>query len=154
MSNIEIGRATDGRDTSSDIASSVASSALSAPPRNGGGGVPPHSGSGSFKPYYVAHTKIRTLALLDDRDKGSNWSRWWRWRDSPTTARGARLRRLPSLADGRSTTYGLFLPSVGARSLRILTRHDEENYLEILVEVEGFEPSSPGYAQEVSTCLV
>jgi DNA invertase Pin-like site-specific DNA recombinase len=26
-----------------------------------------------FKPYYVAHTKIQTLALLDDRTKGSNW---------------------------------------------------------------------------------
>ena len=31
-----------------------------------------------FKPYYVAHTKIQTLALLDNREKGSNWSRWWR----------------------------------------------------------------------------
>ena len=36
---------------------------------------------GPFKPYYVAHTKIRPLALLDDRCKGSNWSRWWRWRE-------------------------------------------------------------------------
>ncbi|MCK4786551.1 MAG: hypothetical protein KAV87_22520, partial [Desulfobacteraceae bacterium] len=26
-----------------------------------------------FKPYYVAHTKIQTLALLDDKYKGSNW---------------------------------------------------------------------------------
>ena len=26
-----------------------------------------------FKPYYVAHTKIRTLALLDEEHKGSNW---------------------------------------------------------------------------------
>ena len=34
-----------------------------------------------FKPYYVAHTKIQTLALLD-RDKGSNWSHWWRRRVS------------------------------------------------------------------------
>ncbi|MCK5306885.1 MAG: recombinase family protein [Candidatus Omnitrophica bacterium] len=31
-----------------------------------------------FKPYYIAHTKVQTLALLDDKDKGSNWSRWWR----------------------------------------------------------------------------
>jgi len=37
---------------------------------------------GHFKPYYVAHTKIQTLALLDDRYKGSNWSQWWRWRES------------------------------------------------------------------------
>ena len=40
------------------------------------------SSNDSFKPYYVAHTKIQTLALLDDRYKGSNWSRWWRWRDT------------------------------------------------------------------------
>jgi len=31
-----------------------------------------------FKPYYVAHTKIQTLALLDDRYKGSNWYHWRR----------------------------------------------------------------------------
>jgi DNA invertase Pin-like site-specific DNA recombinase len=35
-----------------------------------------------FKPYYMAHTKIKTLAILDDRYKGSNWSGWWRWRES------------------------------------------------------------------------
>lgn len=34
-----------------------------------------------FKPYYVAHTKIRTLALLDDKYKGSNWYNWRRERD-------------------------------------------------------------------------
>jgi len=39
-------------------------------------------GEKKFKPYYMAHTKIRTLALLDDGYKGSNWSRWWRCRDS------------------------------------------------------------------------
>ena len=27
----------------------------------------------NFKPYYVAHTKIRTLALLNEEQKGSNW---------------------------------------------------------------------------------
>ena len=27
----------------------------------------------NFEPYYVAHTKIRTLALLNDEKKGSNW---------------------------------------------------------------------------------
>jgi len=32
------------------------------------------NGEKKFKPYYVAHTKIRTLALLDDKYKGSNWS--------------------------------------------------------------------------------
>jgi len=30
----------------------------------------------NFKPYYVAHTKIRTLALLDEEQKGSNWYQW------------------------------------------------------------------------------
>ena len=29
-----------------------------------------------FKPYYVAHTKIRTLALLDEERQGSNWLHW------------------------------------------------------------------------------
>jgi len=38
-----------------------------------------------FKPYYVAHTKIQTLALLDSREKGSNWSRWWRRPDTYST---------------------------------------------------------------------
>jgi len=32
----------------------------------------------NFKPYYVAHTKIRTLALLDDEHQGSNWLHWRR----------------------------------------------------------------------------
>ena len=35
-----------------------------------------------FKPYYVAHTKIRTLALLDEEQKGSNWYQWRRREDS------------------------------------------------------------------------
>ena len=34
-----------------------------------------------FKPYYVAHTKIQTLALLDEKHKGSNWYVWRRGRD-------------------------------------------------------------------------
>ncbi len=34
----------------------------------------------TFKPYYVAHTKINTLALLDER-QGANWSKWWRRRE-------------------------------------------------------------------------
>ena len=37
-----------------------------------------NSWQGEFKPYYVAHTKIRTLALLDDKHKGSNWYNWRR----------------------------------------------------------------------------
>ncbi len=35
-----------------------------------------------FKPYYVAHTKIQTLALLDERHKSSNWLHWRRGWDS------------------------------------------------------------------------
>ena len=35
----------------------------------------------NFKPYYVAHTKVQTLALLEEQDKGSNWCQWWRCRD-------------------------------------------------------------------------
>lgn len=31
-----------------------------------------------FKPYYIAHTKVQTLALLDDERKGSNWYGWRR----------------------------------------------------------------------------
>lgn len=42
-----------------------------------------------FKPYYVAHTKIRTLALLDEEQKGSNWYHWRKEQDS-------NLRRLSS----------------------------------------------------------
>ena len=35
-----------------------------------------------FKPYYVAHTKTQTLALLDEQHKGSNWYHWRRGEDS------------------------------------------------------------------------
>ena len=35
-----------------------------------------------FKPYYVAHTKIQTLALLDEKHQGSNWLHWRRGWDS------------------------------------------------------------------------
>ncbi len=31
-----------------------------------------------FKPYYAAHTKIQTLARLEEKDQGSNWFKWWR----------------------------------------------------------------------------
>ena len=40
------------------------------------------NGDIKFKPYYIAHTKIQTLALLDDKYKGSNWLHWRRGRDS------------------------------------------------------------------------
>ncbi len=36
------------------------------------------NGDIKFKPYYIAHTKIQTLALLDDKYKGSNWLHWRR----------------------------------------------------------------------------
>ena len=29
-----------------------------------------------FKPYYVAHSKIRTLALLDEEHQSANWLQW------------------------------------------------------------------------------
>ena len=47
----------------------------SAPPRKDGGCTP-------FRSYYVAHTKVQTLALLDEKYKGSNWLQWRRGRDS------------------------------------------------------------------------
>ena len=34
-----------------------------------------------FRPYYVAHTKIQTLSLLDEEKKGSNWYHWRPRRD-------------------------------------------------------------------------
>ena len=40
------------------------------------------NGEIKFKPYYIAHTKIQTLALLYDKYKGSNWLHWRRRRDS------------------------------------------------------------------------
>ena len=36
----------------------------------------------NFKPYYVAHTKIRTLALLDQAQQSANWYHWRRVEDS------------------------------------------------------------------------
>ncbi len=35
-----------------------------------------------FRPYYVAHTNIETLALLDKENQGSNWKHWWAVKDS------------------------------------------------------------------------
>ena len=65
-----------------------------------------------FKPYYVAHTKIRTLALLDEEHKGSNWYHWRRVKDSNlrtsfevTRFRGVRFQPLSQL----STTFYLYL---------------------------------------------
>ena len=34
------------------------------------------------KSYYIAHSNIQTLALLDEKTKGSNWLHWRRERDS------------------------------------------------------------------------
>ena len=45
-------------------------------------GAPRNDGEGKFKPYYVAHTKIQALALLDEKHKGSNWLQWRRGWDS------------------------------------------------------------------------
>ncbi|MBU3933413.1 MAG: hypothetical protein KKH11_01945, partial [Candidatus Omnitrophica bacterium] len=53
-------------------------------PQNDGGGVDSRfrGNDKTFKPYYVAHTKIQTLALLDERHQGSNWLHWRREEDS------------------------------------------------------------------------
>ena len=51
-----------------------------------------------FKPYYIAHTKIQTLALLDERHKSSNWLHWRRGWDSFSPVVPLLLRsRPPSL---------------------------------------------------------
>ncbi|MBI4341721.1 MAG: hypothetical protein HY598_05510 [Candidatus Omnitrophica bacterium] len=47
----------------------------------------------TFKPYYVAHTKINTLALLDEH-QGANWSRWWT-RLQPIRTVGEITARIP-----------------------------------------------------------
>ena len=40
----------------------------------------------NFKPYYVAHTKIRTLALLDEKYQSANWYQFRRgWDSNPGT---------------------------------------------------------------------
>jgi hypothetical protein len=44
-----------------------------------------------FKPYYIAHTKIQTLALLDEEHKGSNWYNWRRGRDKTPFPNKTRL---------------------------------------------------------------
>ena len=39
---------------------------------------------GKFKPYYLAHIKAKTLALLDEKNKSSNWFQWrGRWDSNP-----------------------------------------------------------------------
>ncbi len=50
-----------------------------------------------FKPYYIAHTKIQTLALLDERHKSSNWLHW-------------RTRSQPIRTFGEITAYIKILP--------------------------------------------
>ena len=41
------------------------------------------------KPYYMAHSHIETLALLDQENKGANWLKWRKRRDSnPRTLAG------------------------------------------------------------------
>ena len=34
------------------------------------------------KPYYIAHSNVETLALLDKENKGTNWLQWRKRRDS------------------------------------------------------------------------
>ncbi len=88
---------------------------------------------------------------------------WQAWRDSPTSLRTqASLRRLTSLTDGRSSTYGLFLALLGARSLRIplfcqaLAPLHYLSYFqssEFLAGLEGFEPPTCGFGVRRSSQL-
>ena len=55
-----------------------------------------------FKPYYIAHTKIQTLALLDDKYKGSNWLHWRRERDSNPRSSLRHLHAFQACAFNRS----------------------------------------------------
>ena len=57
-----------------DIIGGAGIASAASRPRNDCGEAP-------FKPYYVAHTKIQTLALLDAEHKGSNWYCWRRGGD-------------------------------------------------------------------------
>ena len=41
-----------------------------------------NDGEKRFKPYYVAHTEVQTLCLMDGEDESSNWYQWRRVRDS------------------------------------------------------------------------
>ena len=61
------------------------------------------NGDIKFKPYYIAHTKIQTLALLDDKYKGSNWLHWRREWDS--------FFRLPPVAAETQTPSLTLSPS-------------------------------------------
>ena len=63
------------RDEVDDLCKEIASAQTESGPRN-------DSVAAKFKPYYVAHTKIQTLALLDEKHQGSNWLHWRRGRDS------------------------------------------------------------------------
>ena len=75
-----------------------------------------NNGKKEFKPYYIAHTKIQTLALLDERQKGSNWYHWRRGRDSNpgypceyTCSPGTPNRPLSHLSFRKSITILLYL---------------------------------------------
>ena len=52
-----------------------------ASPATFGGEARNDDGKTQFNPYYLTHTKIQTLALLDEKHKGSNWYVWRRGRD-------------------------------------------------------------------------
>jgi len=55
-----------------------------------------------FRPYYVAHSKIRTLALLDDERKGSNWLQWRLEVDARRTTQPLEISLLVKLYRKRS----------------------------------------------------
>ncbi len=61
-----------------------------------------------FKPYYIAHTKIQTLSLLDDKYKGSNWLYWRRGWDSNPRSRLLRIAVFETAAFVHSATSPSF----------------------------------------------
>ncbi len=106
------------------------------------------NGEKKFKPYYVAHTKIQTLALLDDRYKSSNWLQWRRGRDSfspvvplllrsrPPSLSFALLTPPPLEALGSASNPTFFSLCFFSHDIRH-TKYD----MRFMAEREGFEPS-------------
>lgn len=55
-----------------------------------------------FKPYYIAKTKIQTLALLDKKHKSANWLQWRVERDGSRTPQPQSIQLLVTLHKKRS----------------------------------------------------
>ncbi|MBW1679814.1 MAG: recombinase family protein, partial [Deltaproteobacteria bacterium] len=70
-----------------------------------------------FKLYYIAHTKIQTLALLDDKNKGSNWL-YWRTRLQPIRTAAEIMAQIKICPVRRVYLYQKY--SQKAKELRLL----------------------------------